>query len=340
MATQANSLFELKNNNGVVIEFIAKGGKIKSVKLPSKNGIVDITIGYDTAHEAANGDAYIGAICGRVANRIGNGTFALNGKTYKLNQNDRTNTLHGGPDGFNNKVWNVESYQYKQGHQAYKLSLVSPDGDENFPGELKVDIIYALNNNNEFIIDIKAVTNQTTVVNITSHPYFNLNGINGGKVFNHNLQINANSYTPLNPMGVPTGNIDNIQATDLDFNTAKRVGDVVSSNYAPIHALGGLDHNWVINKKPGELAYMAKVTEPESGRSIEVYSTQPGLQVYTAMHFDGSETGKGGIPFSKYCGIALEAQNFPDAPNKPNFPSCVLNVGDEYHEQIIYKFGF
>lgn len=333
-------LFTLKNNSGVEIDFIPKGAKLISVRLPENDGFVDICLGYDTVKEAYEGDDYMGAICGRVANRIGNSEFKLNDELIKLNANEGVNQLHGGANGFQVKEWNVEPFELKDYISAYKLSLFSPDGDENYPGNLSVEIIYALNDSNELLIDIKAKTDKTTVVNLTSHPYFNLNGVNGGKIFNHDLQLNAKEFTPINEQSIPTGEIQNIENTDLDFIKEKRIGDVIGSDFAPIKALQGIDHNFVLDKQENELGFACKVTEPNSGRAIEVRTTQPGLQIYTGMHFDDIELGKGGIPFQPYCGLAIEAQNFPDAPNHDNFPNCILEPKQEYHEKIVYKFSF
>jgi len=340
MDDQQNQIYKLVNDNGLVIGFLAYGARITTVKMPSSQGLVDIALGYDTPEQSIKGDTYIGAICGRFANRISNGGFHLNGKFIKLAQNDRTNQLHGGPNGFNKKTWTVEPIVKSEFSSAYQLTMVSPDGDENYPGELTVTMIYALNNQNEFLIEFNAQSSKTTIVNLTSHPYFNLNGVGKGKIFNHVLQINANEFTPLNQMSVPTGEFRKVAGTDMDFNKPVKLGDVINSSYEQIAPLEGIDHNWVINKPANEIGFAVKITEPESGRSVEVYTTQPGIQVYTSMHFDGSEVGKGGIPITQYAAIALEAQNFPDAPNRPEFPSSVLNAGETYHQKIMYKFGF
>jgi len=282
----------------------------------------------------------MGALCGRVANRIGNGKFTLEGKTYKLSQNDRTNHLHGGPKGFSSQIWKVDKIDLTNYSSAYKLTYLSADGEENYPGNLSVEVIYALNNNNEFLIDMHATTDKTTVVNLTSHPYFNLNGVGGGKIFNHELLVNADTFTPLNEVSVPTGEIKKVKGTDMDFSLPVKLGDRISSKYEQIKLVGGIDHNWVILKEMGTMGLACSVRVPESGRAIEVYTTQPGIQVYTSMHFNGSEKGKGDIPFTQYCGIAIEPQNFPDAPNKPNFPSAVLTPDKKYNEKIVYKFIF
>lgn len=335
-----NNIYQLKNKNGLCIDFIAQGGKIKSVKMPVGDGFVDVALGYDTVEEVIEGDAYIGALCGRVANRINKAQFNLENTLYTLEQNDRGNHLHGGSNGFHAKFWDVNVIQ-KEGYvSAYELSIVSEDGDGNYPGKLKVNVIYALNNNNEFLINIEAKSDKTTVVNITSHPYFNLNGVGCGKIFNHFLEINAEQFTPIDEFCIPTGEIVSVIETDMDFSKSKRIGDIINSDFDPIHQLKGLDHNFVINNSNEKLAFACRLLEPESGRAVELYTTQPGVQVYTAMHFDGSEIGKDKIPMLQYCGVALEAQNFPDAPNKLNFPSCVLKANETYSEQILYKFIF
>lgn len=337
MAVQS---YYLKNNQGVKIEFLSLGGKIKSILIPSESGSVDIMLGYDTADEYSNGDTYLGAICGRVANRLGMGKFELNGKTYQLAQNDRTNHLHGGIIGYNAVEWSVEPMEIKGYESAYKLSYTSPDGEEGYPGTLQLEIIYALNDQNEFLIDMQAQSDKDTVVNLTSHPYFNLNGVGSGKIFNHELTINARSFTPLNQVSVPTGDIIAVEGTDMDFNQPMKLSERINSDHEQIKLVGGLDHNWVLDKPANELGFAGKIYEPESGRGIEVYTTQPGLQVYTSMHFDGSEKGKSQIPFTQFCAVAMEAQNFPDAINKPNFPNSVLKAGENYNQKIIYKLLF
>ncbi|MCK9208102.1 MAG: galactose mutarotase [Salinivirgaceae bacterium] len=334
------STFQLTNQNGVVVEFISQGGKIISVKVPEGDRKVDIALGYDTPEEFLTGDGYMGAICGRLANRIGNGTFQLEGKTIKLFQNDRTNHLHGGKVGFNLKNWEVKPITKEGYHSAFQLSLLSHDGDENYPGNLQVEIVYALNNQNEFLIDIQATTDKTTAVNLTSHPYFNLNGVSSGKIFNHFLEINADAFTVLSDISVPTGEIRKVKNSDMDFTKPVKLSEVINSDEPQIQLVNGLDHNWVINKKAGEMAFAARISEPVSGRGLEVFTTQPGIQVYTSMHFDGTQVGKNQMPFTPYCAIALEAQNFPDAPNHANFPDCILKPGETYHQKICYKFLF
>ncbi|WP_163323741.1 aldose epimerase family protein [Draconibacterium mangrovi] len=329
-------IYQLKNKHGLVVEFLSHGARIFSVKVPDKNDLVDILIGYDTPEEAIKGDVYFGAICGRVANRIAKGKFTLDGVEYQLVQNDGENALHGGPNGFQTRYWDVS----KIDDNTYKLNLTSPEGEENYPGELKVEVIYSLNNKNEFCIDIAAKTNKSTIVNLTCHPYFNLKGAGKGDVLDHFLQINAYKITPLNETSIPTGEILKVGGTKMDFRNQRLLSDVVKKVDHQINQIGGLNHNWALTKDDMNNKPALKLTEPISGRSVELYTTQPGVQVYTAMHFDGSEKGKKGIPIEAFGGIALEAQNYPDAINHENFPSPILKPGELYCHKIVYKFGF
>jgi aldose 1-epimerase len=334
------STFQLTNNNGIVVEFISLGARITAVKLPHDNQLIDIVVGYDSPEKCAQGDGYMGAICGRMANRIDQGRFSLINTNYQLEQNDGYNHLHGGSKGYHTKYWEVNEISLSGYPSACELSLFSPDGDENYPGNLDIKVIYALNDNNELLIDYKAKTDKKTIINLTSHPYFNLKGEGEPSVLDHVLEINADYFTPIKIDGIPTGEIKSVKNTGMDFNAPTLLKDRVLGNDEYIKQKGGLDHNWVINKGKEKLSFAARVTEPATGRTLEVYTTQPGIQVYTALHFDGSEHGKGGFPIKKYSGIALEAQNFPDAPNHNNFPSTELNPGETYHQQVIYKFIF
>lgn len=332
--------YTLTNKNGLEVDFIQLGARISSIRIPDGESFIDIALGYDTVDDAINGDGYMGAICGRLANRVDQGKFTLEGKEYILDQNDRTNHLHGGKDGFNNKVWEVKETKLDGYESAFELSYNSPDGEGGYPGNVDVTIIYALNNNNELYIDLNGISDKATVLNLTSHPYFNLNGVGGGKVFNHELMVNAQSFTPINEMGIPTGEIRSVKGTDMNFEKPTKLSCRIKSEYEQIHLVGGIDHNWVIDKAEKEMGLACKVTIPETNRSIEVYTTQPGIQVYTGMHFEGTDVGKSGLPFAQYAGIAIEAQNFPDAVNHDNFPSPVLKAGEKYNEKIIYKFSY
>ncbi|MBE0651653.1 MAG: galactose mutarotase [Bacteroidales bacterium] len=328
--------FRLENNNGVEVEFLSLGGRIYSVKVPNNSGKLDVALGCGELP----GDAFMGAFCGRFANRIKNGTFILDGEVVELPKNEYPNHVHGGNQGFNTKFWEVTSVSLEGYVSAFRLKLFSPDGEEGYPGNLETELIYALNDNNELLIDIKAKTDKPTIVNLTSHPYFNLNGVDSGLVLNHKLQIFADHYAPTDERGVPTGEIAEVEGTDLDFLEPHLLINIEKSNFPQIVMKGGLDNTWVIKGKDKSLVKACVLSEPKSGRAIELYTTQPALQVYTGNHFDGSQKEKCGIPLKKYSGVALEAQNIPDAPNKPHFPNAVLRENEIFHEQIVYRFIF
>ncbi len=340
--TKASDVFTLKNNNNVEVTFIGRGGQITGIKVPDAKGeIADVVIGYDTVDATLAGDGYLGALCGRFANRIVKGEFELEGSKYQLEINNEPNHLHGGFDGFNNRVWDVEPYADAKYTQAYKLSLVSADGDQGYPGELTVSVIYGLTEDNEFVIDYTAETNKTTIINLTSHAYFNLKGAGTGSIENHTLELNADKYTPISgEIGTVTGEIAEVKGTAMDFIDPKKIGEACSSDDAQVKLVDGIDHNFVINSYDGSLKLAARLSDPDSGREMEVYTDQPGVQIYTGSHFDSSETGKLGAPIVKWAGVALETQIFPDSPNKENFPNAVLKPGETYKHTCVYKFGY
>lgn len=327
--------FRLENNNGIEVEFLSHAGRIFSVKVPDGDDKIDIVLGGDLQV-----DLFMGALCGRFANRIANGIVRLDDEVVNLSVNEPPNHLHGGFHGFNTRVWNVEPYALKGYVKAFKLTLFSPDGEEGYPGNLNTEVVYALNDNNELLIDLKAETDKTTIINLASHPYFNLNGAGSGNVFNHQLQIFADHYTPIEQSGIPTGEIAEVAGSDMDFRKPALLGKAIQSSLPQILMKDGLDHTWVLNRKDKELTRACILSEPESGRAVEVFTTQPALQVYTGNHFDGSQKEKSGKPLQKYAGVALEAQNIPDAPNKPHFPNAILRPGETFHEQIVYRFVF
>ncbi len=336
-----NKMYKMENDYGLIVEFMALGGRINTIKIPSDIGVYNIVVGYNSAEEAAKGDEYLGALCGRVANRIDKGKFELEGKSYQLAQNNGPNALHGGPNGFHKKIWNVEKTEKEGACCAYKLSLTSEDGDENYPGELKVEMIYSLNNKHEFEIDIKAVSNKTTIVNLTSHPYFNLNGVgNGPDILNHRLVVNAKEFTPIDENSIPTGEIRSVEGTDMDLREGVMVEDLLNSSYEQIKQVGGIDHNWVIDKAPGEMGFAMGLYCNTTQMSVEMFTTQPAVQLYAGMHFDGSESVHGSAKLHAHGGMAVEAQNFPDAINHSNFPSPILKAGETYHQRIMYKVKY
>jgi aldose 1-epimerase len=336
-----SDVFTLKNKNNFEVTFIARGGQVISIKVPDAKGeIADVVIGYDSVEETLAGDAYFGAICGRYANRIVNGRFEINDITYQLDCNDGKNHLHGGFDGFNKRVWEVEPITVAKYIQAYKLSLVSEDGDQKYPGRLEVNVIYGITQENEFVIEYSAATSRPTIINLTSHAYFNLKGAGTGTIEQHELQINADTFTPISAeIGTVTGEIESVADTELDFTKTKKIGLALYSDNEQVRLVDGIDHNFIINDFDGTVKLAATLVDPESGRKMEVYTDQPGVQIYTACHFDGSEIGKLGMPIVEWAGIALETQIFPDSPNKENFPNAILRPGETYKHTCIYKFS-
>lgn len=332
-----NGFYSIKNKNGVEVQFTEKGAKLMAYKIPTSKGIIDIMLGYSTYEESEKGDVYFGSVCGRVANRILGGSFTINGVAYQANQNIGKNTLHGGEDGFWNRIWDVQ----KISENSYELTLKSPHLDQGFPGNLQVTTTYTLTDDNELIVDFKATTSQDTLVNLASHPYFNLKGEGEGDVLDHFLQINAEKYTPMSEEFVPTGELQDVKDTPFDFTNPTLLSKAVESKHLQIELAGkGVDHNFVLSKPLHNFGLAATLTHPESPIKLEVHTTQPGLQIYTAMHFDGSEKGKQQKPYVKYGGIALEAQNFPDAIHHSHFPSSILREGDEYSQNVVYKVVF
>jgi aldose 1-epimerase len=340
MEDNAVKIFTLKNQNGVEIQFTPHGGRIVSIKVPSASGeIADVVIGYDTPEESVKGDLYFGALCGRFANRIANGRFIIDGMEFRLDTNNANNHLHGGFEGFHTRVWDVKKTQKPGSVDAWELTLVSPDGDQKYPGELKVRVVYSLTSDNSFIIEYEAETSKPTVINLTSHPYFNLRGAGTGDVLQHELEIKADNFTVIDPeQGTCTGEILPVAGTALDFRSPKALKDAVGSDFAQVRLVDGMDHNFVLNGGGGIPALAAILRDPVSGRTLEVYTDQPGIQVYTGNHFDGSEIGKKGTGINKYAGVALETQTFPNSPNVGHFPNAILRPGEKYNHICIYKF--
>lgn len=327
--------FRLENNKGVEVEFLSHAGRIFSVKVPDGNKKTDIVLG-----GGLDVDLYMGAICGRFANRIANGIAKLDDEFIRLPVNEPPNHLHGGAHGFHTKVWKVEPFSLEGYEKAFRLTLFSPDGDEGYPGNLQAEAIYALNDRNELFVDLKATTDKPTIINLTVHPYFNLNGVQNGNILNHKLQIFAGHYAPIDKTGIPTGEIAQVAGTDMDFREPAFLSKAIQSTFPQIVMKEGLDHTWVLDRKDKKLIKAGVLAEPESGRAVEIFTTQPALQAYTGNHFDGSHKDKSGTPLKKHAGVAVEAQNIPDAPNKPNFPNAILRPGGAFHEQVVYRFIF
>lgn len=335
---QTVELYTLTNSNGLIVKVMTYGGIITEIHTPDRDGKLDnITLGFDNLQSYLAGHPFFGAITGRVANRIANGKFTLDGKEYQLFVNNGPNALHGGKEGFDKKVWKAEPFEKPDG-VGVTLTRTSPDGEEGYPGNLACTVTYTLTNKNELRIDYQATTDKATPVNLTNHAYFNLLGTRGGDVLGHEVMFAADAYTPTDPTLIPTGEVKPVQGTPLDFTRPRTIG-------ARIHELkgkdlpGGYDHNLVLRGGGKELALAAIVREPRTGRVLEMYTTEPGVQFYTGNFLDGKLKGFGGVQYQQHSGFCLEAQHFPDAVNKPNFPSIILRPGQTYRQTTVYKFS-
>jgi aldose 1-epimerase len=325
----------LINSNGMKAVVTPYGGKVMSLFVPDKDGnLEDIVLGYDSASQYPTGNPYFGALIGRYGNRIAKGLFALEGNKYQLATNNGANALHGGPGGFHNVLWQRE----RVSDDKIVLTYLSKDGEEGYPGNLSARVTYSITNENELVIEYEATTDKTTVVNLTHHSFFNLAGAGKGTVMNHKLYINADKFTPVDTGLIPTGELKPVKGTPFDFTTATNIGDRIAQDDEQLKNGKGYDHNWVLNRKAEGLMHAATVSEPESGRIMEVWTTEPGLQFYSGNFLDGSDTGKGGVKYLFRSAFCLETQHFPDSPNQPNFPSTVLKPGELYKQTCIYKF--
>lgn len=330
------SLYTLRNTRGMIAQITNYGAILVSVIVPDRQGnFTDVVQGYDNIRDYLQGnDPYMGAIVGRCANRIAKGKFTLEGKEYSLAVNNGPNHLHGGKTGFDKVVWEVKN----SSPSRLELTYFSKDGEENYPGNLNVTVIYTLTEDNELRLDFKATTDKTTVVNLAGHSYFNLAGEGSGDVYNQELMINANFYTPTDDTNVPTGEIRTVKGTPMDFTAPKKIGADINKDDEQLRFGAGYDHNWVLNHRTGTLALAARAKDPESGRILEVYTTQPGVQFYSA-NWVNNEKGKGGKRYQKRWAFCLETQHFADAVNEPHFPSTILHPGETYQHSCIYKFS-
>ncbi len=328
-------LFNLENKNGLMVQITNYGGRIAALWVPDRDGnFSDIVTGYDSIDGFINNTSYFNGIIGRYGNRIAKGKFTLNGKEYTLAINNAPNSLHGGVVGFDHVVWNME----KHAKDTLVLTYLSVDGEEGYPGNLSVQVTYSLNDSNEFKIDYLAETDDPTVINLTNHAYFNLAGHNNGDILGHLLMINADKYTPVDSTLIPTGMIDDVDNTPFDFRTLTAIGDRINADDLQIRYGMGYDHNWVLNKTSDEMSLAAKVEEPVSGRVMEIYTNEPGIQFYAGNFLDGTIAGKDSTIYEHRQAFCLETQHFPDSPNHENFPSTVLNPGETYRTSTIHKF--
>lgn len=326
-------IFTLTNKNGVEATITNYGGRVVSLKVPDKKGAMgDVVLGFDSLEGYLNENPYFGALIGRYANRIGHAQFTLNGALYKVPKNDGDNSLHGGTRGFDKVVWTPRELP----DGGLELTYLSKDGEEGYPGNCKVTVVYHLTDDNELKIDYSATSDKDTVVNLTNHSYFNLKG--SGDILGHMLTLNADHFTPVDSGLIPTGVLKPVAGTPFDFRKSTGIGERIEQADEQLKLGKGYDHNWVLNKKGSELSLAARVEEPTTGRVMEVRTTEPGIQFYTGNFLDGSLKGKKGVVYARRSALCLETQHFPDSPNKPKFPSTVLKAGARFQSTTVYKF--
>jgi aldose 1-epimerase len=334
--------YTLTNANGMQVEIMNYGGIILSLKAPDRDGqLEDIVLGYDTLAEYEAETPYFGALIGRYGNRIARGRFKLDGQEYTLATNNDPNHLHGGDRGFDKVVWEARSPGPDTGgNPTLWLSYVSEDGEEGYPGTLRSEVRYELTDENALVIHYRAETDAPTPVNLTQHTYFNLSGNAKRDILDHKLHINADRYTPVDATLIPTGELAPVSGTPFDFREAKAIGLEIDDEDEQLGFGLGYDHNWVVNQQaPGEMGYVATLSDTESGRMLEIHSTEPGLQFYSGNFLDGSLSGKGGVRYEHRWGLCLETQHFPDSPNQPAFPSTILRPGEIYDTRTVWQFS-
>jgi len=328
-------IYTLRNDKGCEARIMTYGGIVVSLKVPDKNGnFGDVVLGYDKLDDYVKNSPFFGALVGRYGNRIAKGKFTLAGKEYTLALNNAPNNLHGGPIGFDKRVWKATTLLTADG-PVLKLNYLSQDGDQGFPGNLNVTATYTLTADNGLLLNYTATTDKATLCNLTQHSYFNLAG--KGDVLNYLVYINADKFTPVDKTLIPTGELKPVEGTPFDFRKPTAIGARINAADEQIKFGNGYDHNWVINKPPGKLGLVARVTDPATGRVMEVLSTEPGVQFYTGNFLDGI-TGKGGWVYKNRSGFCFEPQHYPDSPNHPQFPSAALKPGETYQNTILYRF--
>jgi aldose 1-epimerase len=326
----------LTNRAGMSAKVIDYGATVTSLKVPDRNGkMEDVVLGYDSLQGYENGTSYFGAIAGRYGNRIGKGLFPLDGKQYQLTINDGENHLHGGKIGFNKVQWQSKPLS----PSSIELQYVSKDGEEGYPGTVTLKVTYTLTDKNELRIDYEGTTDRPTILNPTHHSYFNLSGSFANPILDHVLTIEADRFTPVDKGLIPTGQLVDVANTPMDFRTPTSIGARINDSYEQIALGKGYDHNWVLRGSPGNVRKAAEVYEPKSGRLMTVYTDQPGIQFYSGNFLDGTAHGKNGVAYQRRTGLCLEAQAYPDSPNKPQFPSVTLRPGQIYRQTTIYQFS-
>jgi aldose 1-epimerase len=334
-------LFTLTNSHGMVVRITNYGGIITSIVVPDRTGKSrDVVLGYDDVSGYVNdpNGTYFGALIGRYANRIAKGHLVVDGKTYQLAINNKPNSLHGGKVGFDKKIWAAKPFQTRRS-AGVTLSYFSPDGEENYPGNLKVKVVYTLTNDDALRMQYTAVTDKDTVVNLTNHAYFNLNGAGNGTILEHRVRLNASRYTPIDSTSIPLGPLAPVAGTPFDFRRPHAIGERINANNVQLKNGSGYDHNFVLNHSGSDLIESAQVVSPLSGIVLTEYTTEPGVQLYTGNFLNGKNVGKGGKAYQRRSGFCLEAQHFPDSPNEPKYPTTKLKPGETYQQTTIYKFS-
>ncbi len=337
MFGEKTDLFTLTNGAGIKVRIMNHGGTILSLEVPDRNGdFADIVLGHDTAAEYSDESPYFGCVVGRYANRIQGGKFSLDGVEYKLAQNNAVNALHGGGRGFDKKIW---ATVILEDQNAIQMKLVSPDGDEGYPGEVSLTMTYTLTEANELIIDYEAETTKATPINLTNHTYFNLSGQSAGYIGDQVMQINASTFLPSNETSIPYGELRSVEGTVFDFREPVALGERIDSDDEQLILARGYDHNYCLNKEiEGELSFAARATDDKSGRVLDVFTTEPGVQLYTANWIDGVN-GKDGYVYVNRGAFCLETQHYPNSPNEPSFPNTILRPKEKFKSKTIYQFS-
>jgi aldose 1-epimerase len=332
-------IYTITNHNGAMAKITNYGAIVVSLTMPDRSGRYDdIVLGYDSLRNYLDGNPYFGCIAGRYANRIGKGRFTLDGITYQLTINDGGNHLHGGLVGFDQVLWSAEPV-IEDSAAGLKLTYHSPDGEQGYPGDLDATVVYLLTDDNELKIGYTAKTDKPTICNLTHHSYFNLSGNPATTILDHELMIDADAFTPVDKGLITTGEITPVAGTPMDFRQPKKIGRDINADYEQLKFAGGYDHNWVLNGYDGTFRKVCSLYDSASGRYLEILTDQPGLQFYSGNFLDGKRVGKKGIAYPFRSGLCLEAQKFPDSPNKPDFPSAVLRPGEIYRQTTVYRFS-
>jgi len=332
-------LYTMTNSRGMEVRAMNYGGIIVSLRVPDKKGVLaDVVLGFDTLDAYLNNKPYFGAIIGRYANRIANGKFTLNGAGYRLARNNGMNSLHGGLKGFDKVLWRGEQFENNQGIGVV-FTYTSKNGEEGYPGNLKAKVTYTLTDQSELQIEYQATTDEATPVNLTNHSYFNLVSEGNGDILKHNLILNADRFTPVDSTLIPAGELRSVAGTPFDFTKPTAIGARIDTNNEQLAIAHGYDHNFVLSRKGSGLELAGRVHEQQTGRALEVYTTEPGVQFYTGNFLDGTITGKHGHAYNKHAGLCLETQHFPDSPNHSNFPWTILKPEQTYNSRTVYKFS-